>query len=60
MEPVARCTKCGRLFVTLPLKWPAFDVFFPQDTPRRELDTAQPCGGEIALIKAESKIDGRE
>lgn len=47
---VCRCKKCGREFVSVPARWPAFDPFLPRGTPRSALDDTPVCGGEIELV----------
>lgn len=51
MNEVARCTKCGRGFVTMPRAWPAFDPFLPIGTPRQLCTEGTPiCGGAIVRV----------
>jgi rRNA maturation protein Nop10 len=46
---LAKCRKCGRGFVTLPKKLPAFDPFGPADQHYRVGDNIPVCGGRIEL-----------
>jgi len=55
MPVVARCTKCGREFVTLPKEWPAYDPYWPRGTPNRLcIQQTRPCNGEIERIDSAS------
>lgn len=45
MPVVARCTKCGREFLTLPKKWPACDPYSPLGS------TGRICGGAIEKVE---------
>lgn len=48
---LAKCKKCGRGFVTLPTKLPAFDPFGPANQHFRRNDYIPECGGRVELTE---------
>jgi hypothetical protein len=51
---LAKCTRCGRGFLTLPAEWPAFDAYGRADGYR----AGDPvCGGEMKLTPEGVLID---
>lgn len=53
---LAKCAKCGRGFVTVPAKLPAFDQFGPADRHYRAGDDIPVCGGRIELTHEGTKL----
>lgn len=54
-KTVARCSKCGRQFVSHPRHYPATDPFPSPEVyfslPQAEREKIPPCGGEIKAVR---------